>query len=42
MIQSEEEQDFAFTAHDRRRLAAAHAQAQDVKFFRRLQVSSCT
>jgi transposase len=38
MIQSEEEQGFAFTAHDRRRLAAALAQAQDVKFFRRLQV----
>ena len=38
MIQSEEKQGFAFTAHDRRRLAAALAHAQDVKFFRRLQV----
>jgi transposase len=38
MMQSEKEQGFAFTTHDRRRLAAALAQAQDVKFFRRLQV----
>jgi Winged helix-turn helix len=38
MTQSEEGCGFAFTAHDRRRLAAALAQAQDVKFFRRLQV----
>ena len=38
MTQSEEMCGFAFTAHDRRRLAAALAQAQDVKFFRRLQV----
>ncbi len=37
MTQSEEEQDFTFTAQDRHRLAAARAQAQDVKFFRRLQ-----
>ena len=37
MTQSEEEQDFPFTAQDRHRLAAALAQAQDVKFFRRLQ-----
>jgi transposase len=38
MSQSEEVRGFAFTAHDRRRLAAALAQAYDVKFFRRLQV----
>ena len=38
MNQSEEEQEFIFTARDQRRLAAALAQAQDIKFFRRLQV----
>jgi hypothetical protein len=38
MTQSEQGCGFAFTAHDRRHLAAALAQAQDVKFFRRLQV----
>jgi transposase len=38
MTQSEQGCGFAFTGHDRRRLAAALAQAQDVKFFRRLQV----
>ena len=38
MTQSEEGCDFAFTTQDRRRLTAALAQAEDVKFFRRLQV----
>lgn len=38
MTQSEQGCGLAFTAHDRRRLAAALAQAQDVQFFRRLQV----
>src|SRR3954467_9860971 len=38
MTPSEEGGDFAFTTQDRRRLTAALAQAEDVKFFRRLQV----
>ena len=38
MPQSEERGGFVFTVQDRRRLAAALAQAQDVKLFRRLQV----
>jgi transposase-like protein len=37
MIQSEEAHGFVFTGHDRRRLAAALAQANDVRLFRRLQ-----
>ena len=41
MIQSEEEQGFAFTAQDRRRLAAALVHAQEVKLFRRLYVLLC-